>query len=133
MIVALAKCLVRFGLVGALVTGLVYLAFIGLLRLGVHYLAAAAAGWGLGVCLSYVLNRSFTFGMKDRARPREFGAFVGGYLLQLGLGLTTYWLLIGVLGLDPSAAFALNLVGTASFSFVFMRWVVFHERRAVHG
>jgi putative flippase GtrA len=130
---SLIATLMRFGLVGGLVTGLVYLAFTGLLRLGVNYLVAATIGWALGVGLSYVLNRSFTFGVKERARPREFGAFVGGYLLQLGMGLVTYWLLMGVLRLNASLAFLVNLVGTASFSFVFMRWVVFTGRTPARG
>ena len=119
--------IVRFGLVGALVTGLVYVAFIGLLELGVHYLVAAAIGWALGVMISYVLNRSFTFGVRKPPEAKEFGAFMATYLLQLVLGQFTYWVLMGVLHLGPSVAFAANLVFTASVSFVFMRWVVFRR------
>jgi putative flippase GtrA len=130
---ALVKTLARFGLVGGVVTAVVYLAFIGLLRLGVHYLVAATAGWAIGVGLSYGLNRSFTFAVETRANPRELGAFVGGYLLQLGLGLAAYGMLIGVLGFNPTLAFLVNLGLTSTFSFAFMRWVVFHRVRVGNG
>lgn len=124
----LLKSLVRFLLVGGLNTALVYLAFKGLLAIGVHYLAAAAIGWALGVGVSYVLNRTFTFEVAHKAEPREFGAFLGVYLLQLGVGQLTYWILMGVLQLDADLAFLCNLVFTTAISFVFMRWVVFRHR-----
>lgn len=124
---ALLKNLVRFGLVGGFVTAVAYVTFTGLLHLGAHYLVAATAGWAVGVGLSYVLNRTFTFEVGGRAKPREFGTFVGGYVLQLGLGLADYWLLIGVLKFGPSLAFVANLGLSAAFSFIFMRWVVFRR------
>jgi putative flippase GtrA len=119
--------ILRFGLVGGGVTGLVYLVFMGLLKLGLPYLIAATIGWATGVGISYVFNRSFTFAVASKAKPKEFGAFVGGYLLQLGLGLFLYWVLMGVLGLNATVAFVLNVGFTAVFSFVFMRWVVFRR------
>jgi putative flippase GtrA len=124
---ALLHSIARFGLVGGFVTGVVYLAFIGMLELGVHYLVAAALGWALGLGLSYVLNRSFTFAVKHKAHRREYGAFIATYLLQLGLGQLTYWVMMGVLNLGPTVSFLVNLVFTASVSFVFMRWVVFRQ------
>ena len=124
----LLKNVVRFLLVGGLNTALVYLAFKGLLAIGTHYLLAAALGWVLGVGISYVLNRSFTFEVTHKPQAREFGAFVGGYLFQLGVGQVTYWVLMGVLKLDADLAFLCNLVFTTLISFVFMRWIVFRHR-----
>ena len=130
----LLNSILRFGLVGGFVTGLVYLSFVGMIRLGVHYLAASAIGWAFGVGISYALNRTFTFAVPERARPKEFGAFVGGYALQLGLGTFAYWVLMGLLHLGPTVSFLINLVFTSTFSFVFMRWVVFRRShpRAAH-
>lgn len=127
---ALLKKILRFGLVGGFVTGLVYLVFKAMLALGIHHLVAATIGWAAGVGISYVLNRSFTFGVTHRAEPKEFGAFVGGYLLQLGLGLTTYWVLMDLIGLSADLAFVANLFITSTFSFVFMKLVVFRGRTA---
>lgn len=115
----------RFLVVGSLVTGANYLAFTGLVRVGLHYLPSATAAWALGVVLNYGLSRTFTFAAKDSAHPREFGAFVSGNLLQLGMGLAFYWLLIDALGLSPTIAFLANGAAMAAFSFVFQRWVVF--------
>ena len=121
--------LLRFGVVGGAVTTIVYVVFIALLRAGMHYLSASAVGWAVGVGLSYGLNRAFTFAAKTPARPGEFVLFVVGAVLQLGLGLACYALLMGRLHLGATPAFLLNLVVTASFSFLFMRQLVF--RRAV--
>ena len=126
----LGKNLFRFLLVGGLNTGIVYLVFKGLLALDAHYLLAAAVGWAVGVLISYGLNRRFTFEVTHKAVPKEFGAFVGGYLLQLGVGQVSYWLLMGVLKLDADVAFLCNLVLTTAISFIFMRWVVFRHRPA---
>lgn len=127
---SLFESLFRFGLVGGLVTGLAYLAFMGLLRLGAHYLAASTLVWVVGVVVNYLLNRRFTFARVNSPTLREFGAFVGGNLLQLGLGSTIYWLLIGVMGWAATPAFICNTACTAAFGFVFMRWAVFPARQA---
>jgi putative flippase GtrA len=127
---ALLKSLARFCLVGGLVTALAYLAFMGLLRLGLHYLLASAAVWACSVGLNYLLSRSFTFARTNGPGTREFAVFVAGNVLQLALGSANYWVLIGVLGAGPTAAFICNVPLTAVFGFVFMRWVVFPSPRA---
>ena len=120
----------RFLMVGGLTTGLNFLLFVGLTHLGLHHLVAATVGWAAGLAVSFVLNKRFTFEVRTRADAREVGAFIGGYLLQLGLGLAVYWVLIDGLGLRPSAAFLLNLVVVAVFSFAFMRQAVFRPATA---
>jgi putative flippase GtrA len=133
----LARSLWRFLLVGGFNTLVVYLVFKGLLALGLHYLAAAALGWAVGVGISYVLNRGFTFEVTHKPHSREFAVFVGGYLLQLAVGQLAYWVLMGVLGLSADIAFLCNLVITTAISFAFMRFVVFRHRPqpspAAHG
>lgn len=120
--------LIRFGLTGALTTALSYIGFIGLIRLGVYYEAASVVSWGLGLFVGFTINRRFTFGISgaDRRR-RDFSLYLVGSLLQLGIGLTGYALLIGRLGLDATPAFILNTAVTASFNFVFLRFVTFRR------
>jgi len=120
--------LIRFGLTGALTTALSYVVFIGLIRLGTHYEAASAASWALGLVVGFAVNRRFTFGISgaDR-RKRDFTLYGLGSLLQLGLGLTGYALLIGRLRLDPTPAFILNTAVTATFNFLFLRFVTFRR------
>jgi hypothetical protein len=50
-----------------------------------------------------------------------------GSLLQLGLGLGGYALLIGRLRLDATPAFILNTAVTATFNFLFLRFVTFRR------
>ncbi len=120
--------LIRFGLTGALTTALSYIGFIGLIRRGAFYEVASAASWALGLVLGFSINRRFTFGISGaERRKRDFSFYILGSLLQLGLGLTGYALLIGRLGLDATPAFILNTAVTASFNFLFLRFVTFRR------
>lgn len=120
--------LLRFGITGGVTTGVTYLGFLGLSRLGWHYLPAGVVSWAGGMLVSFLMHRRFTFGIRTQARQgREFGAFVGGALLQLGLGLAGYAVLIGQMKIATTPAFIINLVSTASFSFLFMSLVAFRK------
>jgi putative flippase GtrA len=127
------KRVVRFGLVGGLTTALNFVVFAGLTTLGVHYLLAGTLGWALGVAVSYRGNKQFTFARGAALDGREFLLFVGGYGLQLGLGLLTYALLIDGLGLTAPLAFVINTALAAAFSFSFMSLAVFRARPAGAG
>lgn len=119
---------VRFGLVGLLTTALSYAVFVTAIHLGVHYLLASALAWASGVGLSFVLNKRFTFAVRTRADLREAASFLAGYVLQLIVGTAGYAVLIGGLGLKPTPAFAVNLVITSGFSFLYMQTLVFTGR-----
>ena len=120
--------LIRFALTGALTTVLSYVGFIGLIRLGAYYELASVVSWALGLVLGFAVNRRFTFGISgaDR-RTRDLSLYIVGSLLQLGLGLAGYALLIGRLGLAATPAFVLNTAVTASFNFLFLRFVTFRR------
>ena len=123
--------LVRFGLTGVLTTALSYGVFIGLIRLGAYYEVASVASWALGLALGFAINRRFTFGISGAdSRKRDLLLYVAGSLLQLGLGLAGYALLIGRLGLGATPAFVLNTAVTASFNFLFLRFVTFRRAGA---
>ena len=115
----------RFLMVGGVTTAMNYVLLAGLVHAGLHHLAAATVGWAAGLIVSFVLNKRFTFEVRSRADLREVGSFVGGYLLQLLLGLSVYAVLIDGLRLPLPAAFLINLVVVAAFSFLFMRRAVF--------
>jgi putative flippase GtrA len=120
--------LIRFGLTGVLTTALSYIGFIGLIRLGAYYEVASVASWAMGLVLGFTINRRFTFGVSGaERRRRDFSLYVVGSLLQLCLGLAAYALLIGRLGLDATPAFVLSTAMTASFNFLFLRFVTFRR------
>jgi putative flippase GtrA len=120
--------LVRFGLTGALTTALSYVVFVGLIRLAVFYEVASVASWALGLVIGFAINRRFTFGIEGaNRRTRDFALYCIGSLLQLGLGMAGYALLIGRLHLGPTPAFILNTGVTATFNFLFLRFVTFRR------
>ena len=124
--------LVRFGLTGLLTTALSYVVFIALIGAGVFYELACVASWASGLLVGFLLNRRFTFGISGaERRKRDFTLYVVGSLLQLGVGLIGYALLIGRLHLDKTPAFVLNTAVTATFNFLFLRFVTF--RRAARA
>ena len=120
--------LIRFGLTGALTTALSYVVFVGLIQLGLFYEFASAASWAVGLVVGFLINRRFTFGIIGaQRRGRDFTLYLGGAVLQLGLGLAGYAVLIGRLRLDPTPAFVLNTMVTATFNFLFLRFVTFRR------
>jgi len=125
--------IVSFTVAGLSATAVNYIVFSSLAWSGLHYLAAAVIGWSLSVTTSYVLNKRLTFASGAWFAPRELGRFIMGSLLQLGLGLTGYAVLIGDLGLPLNLAFLFNLVLTSSFSWLFMRLWVFASTHSLAG
>ena len=120
--------LIRFGLAGGLTTAVSYAVFVGLIRLGTYYEVASAASWALGLLVGFAVNRRFTFGISGAdLRKRDLMYYLVGSLLQLGLGLAGYALLIGRLRLDPTKAFVLNTAVTATFNYLFQRFVTFRR------
>ncbi|HEY2707980.1 MAG TPA: GtrA family protein [Caulobacteraceae bacterium] len=121
----------RFIVTGLLTTAVSYLIFIGLLKAGVQYLLASGAGWAVSLLIGFATNRRFTFGIVGpEKRKRDFGFYLLTAVLQLLIGWSVYAVLIGYLRLDPTLAFACNLVVTTAFSFVFLRFVTFRRAAA---
>lgn len=118
----------RFGLVGGAVTALNYLLYLGMIGLGFHYLAATTTGWLIGVLLSFVGNKYWTFTRRGPADGREVGSFLLGYVLQLVFGSLTLFAFIDLAGIDFRVAFFLNVALTALFSYLFMDRITFAMR-----
>jgi putative flippase GtrA len=106
----------RFGLAGFANTlfGLTVIAAVDL-GLGVPSNLANAAGYGLGVILAFVLNRSFVFRSRERAQvtgPRFVLAAVAAFILnQLVLTLA-----LRILGDAEWARLAAQLVGMGTYT-----------------
>ena len=123
--------LLRFVITGALTTATAYLVFVGLISFGVHYLVANVFAWSLSLLVGFAINRRFTFQIRGATdRTRHFGLYVLGAVLQLMLGSFGYWVLIGRLRLDATPAFALNLIVTSTFNYLFLNLVAFRPAEA---
>lgn len=122
-----------FGVAGAIATVITYLGFIGLLKV-TNYLVAATGSWILGVACGFALNRRLTFGISGPAgRGKHLALFTLGAVLQYGLAMAGYAILIGRLRLNPSMAFIINLGFTTTFSFAFQNLVVFRRADGATG
>ena len=118
----------RFALVGLANTAIGFtLIALGLL-LGMNDYAANAMGYGLGLGVSYALNRSWTFKADAAPSTAEFGRFAASFAIA-------YTANIAVLSLGRAAGLAgepaLHLAGLAVYSvllFVLMRTIVFGQQ-----
>lgn len=108
--------LVLYAVCGGSGVALDLLAFSILVLGGLWYQLANVVGYALGTCLSFVLNRTITFGVRD-APVRRFLSFVSvaalGYLVSTGL----LWAMIDVLHVDPLVSKALSLVAVLAIQF----------------
>jgi len=117
----------KFGLTGGITTAITYVSFITLLPF-TNYFIAGSISWAASVIVGFILNRRITFGISGASGFRRHAIlFVVGVVLQYALAMAGYAVLIGVLGLDPTFAFAANLVLTTSFSFAFHSLVTFRR------
>lgn len=100
----------RYGATGIVVNFLLYLVFLVFLRLGLTPTVAAAFCYGLGVLISYLINRRWTF-RSTEGHSRDLPKF----LLAYGIGLASTLLTIAVLirWLPPELAQVFNIGLTA--------------------
>jgi putative flippase GtrA len=122
--------MVRFGLVGGAVTGFNYLIYVAFIRAGFHYLIGATIGWMVGVAISFLGNRYWTFRPGGAPRLHEVGKFIGTYLLQLLVGSATLVILIDGFHIGDRVAYVMNLPVTALLSYVVLDRLVFIRRAA---
>lgn len=120
----LLRQLISFGLVGLLNTTLCLALIFGLLAVGMAFVAANLLGYGLGLLVSFSVNRRLTFRSRGSSRsqlPRFLGVYGMAYALQLSFATAlreqSHW--------SPGAA---TFAGSALFAvicFCGSRWLVF--------
>ncbi|MDQ4421303.1 GtrA family protein [Sphingobium sp. DEHP117] len=110
----------RFVLSGAVVTSSCYAVYLLLLAVHTHYLLANGLAWLFGLSLSYILNKNFTFGDTQRSSMRMLSSFALIYIGQFIVGTIGLAVLVEICGFGARIAYAINLLFTASFSFVFL-------------
>ena len=106
----------RFGLVGLVNTAVGYLVIVAALSLGLNDFAANAAGYAVGLTVSYVLNSKWTF--RDRARSGSAGAarYLGVFIVAYGANLLVI-VMAGELGYQKEPL--VHLIGTCLYVVLF--------------
>lgn len=118
-----------FGAVGAINTllgyGVIYLCMLGL---GWSAVASNLAGYAVGLCCSFLLNRRLTF-RSDGAAPREarrfLTAFAVAYLLNFAMLLAS----IHLLGIPAVWSQVVSGIAYTGAFFVLSKWYVFRPQR----
>lgn len=112
----------RYAAIGMLNTGVGYGLIMFWRWLGLPELLANAMGYALGLCLSFLLHRSWTF-VNRHAAPGAAWRFMAMALAAWALNATCVWALLRI---DVAAPLA-HAVGMPVYSLVFylgiMRWV----------
>ncbi len=88
--------LARYGLVGLFTNGSIYLLFLAMIWTGIYPVLASGLCYGLGVALSYLLNRRWTFNSQGKHR-QDLPRFVLAYGVGLLVTLVSMWGLIRVM------------------------------------
>lgn len=120
----------RYGIVGLGTNLSLYLLFLLLLQLTVQPVAAAGICYVLGVAMSYLLNRRWTFASTD-SHWRDLAKFLCAYGLGLVSTMLTLSLLLRVL--SPASAQLLNIAITALVIYGCLRMLRFGSGRISHA
>lgn len=108
--------LARFALIGVIITAIGFALILLGLRLGLGDYAANALGYGLGLGVSYVFNRSWTFKATNEPSMEEFCRFAAAFV-------PAYTANLGILGLGRAAGLAgqpwLHLAGLGLYAVLF--------------
>lgn len=117
--------LLRFGLVGVANTVVGLAVIMALLAAGAGDYAANLCGYGVGLALSFALNRAWTFGVNGAVDWREAAAF----LIVVGL---SYLVNLGVLGAMRGLGFYESLVGQGAAMLAYSACFFLLSRRYVY-
>jgi putative flippase GtrA len=121
-----SRQLARFLVVGAVNSGLTYIAYLVLLR-WVSYRVAYSLSYVAGIFFSFVLNSLFVFRV-----PLRWGRLLpypSVYLVQYLLGLCVVYVGVELLRWDERLMPIAVLVVTVPVSFVLTRWVLGERER----
>ncbi|MHA6288865.1 GtrA family protein [Maricaulis sp. CAU 1757] len=121
--------LVRYLIVGGSVNLALFVFYLLVVRLGFIPEIATTLAFALGVVITYVLNKGWSFKSSDSHRyaaPRYVFSYLVGYVVQIGVLAVSY----RVLPLPHEVAQLVAMVFAAGTIFVMLNFWVFRSRPA---
>jgi len=112
----------RYNLVGIVNTLVGFSIVFGLMLMGLSPSLSNLLGYGVGMVVSFVLNRRYTF-KSTHHNPKEIIGFVGVMLLSYGFNFATLQLLLHQT--NPYLAQLLSAVVYTVSSFLMLKFLVF--------
>ena len=108
--------LFRFLLTGLANSAVGWAVIFGGLWAGMSGLAANAAGYGVGLVLSFTLNRRYVFGMTGAVTGREVARFMAAFAIAYGANVAVLIAAEAVIGADHPLA---QLPALATYVLIF--------------
>lgn len=115
----------RFGLAGLANSAVGWGVIFAGLWAGMNGPAANAAGFGVGLILSFTLNRRYVFGVTGAVRGREVARFLAAFALAYGANLAVLFAAQEVLGKDSALAQLPAIGAYIVIFFLLSQFVVF--------
>lgn len=116
--------LIRYGIVGVVSNGLLYLVYIALTFMYVIPEVAATIAYVLGVCWTYFFNRNWSFESRAahrKAAPRYALTYLAGYFITIGILAAGYrWM-----GMQHFISQLIAIGAAAIVIFLLLRFWVF--------
>lgn len=105
----------RYGIVGLATNGAVYVSFLGMIRAGVKPVLASGICYGLGLSLSYIINRRWTF-RSSNEHQRDLPRFIISYSVGLIVTLMSITLLVRVMGPELAQLLTIGIAAMAIYT-----------------
>jgi putative flippase GtrA len=122
------KQFVKFGIVGVVNTAVQFVVFYLLFRqLHLPMMVSSGLGYMAGVINSYLINRVWTFEVKEKKKAGEFMRFVAVNIVSMGVNLGALKLLVVYGGLLPELAQAFAIAASLVVNFAGNKWWTFRD------
>lgn len=119
--------MIRYGAVGLVNTGVTALVIFLLKLTGIHYSLYTLAGYAVGITVSFILNRKFTFKSTEKTGQQALKfLLVTGSLL--GLTQLLQYLLIDVAGINETLGVILGMIFYTGIGYILNRLFVFRKK-----
>ncbi len=120
--------LILYGIIGGFCAALDFVVYTALCYFDVMpYLWANIISIHVGIIMSFMLNRSFNFRVKDRTKHRFFSFYAVG-LTGLGISEVMLYLMVAVGGLNEVMCKLVSIVIVAMIQFVLNKYITFKTR-----
>ncbi|XOV89465.1 MAG: GtrA family protein [Pseudomonadota bacterium] len=120
--------MVRYGVSGLLSNALLYLGFLLLTEMGVHYLIAMSSMYMFGVSLSFSLNKKWTFKHTGKV-TRTFIYFLLAHLSTYLFALIVLSVSVEVLDMDFRLVQFVLVFVSAIYLFLLQKILIFRRRQ----
>ena len=118
---------IRFLIVGGINTAIGYGTFVAVVFIGGHYLLANVIATIVGVSVSYLLNKYFTFRQYKKS-VTEIMRFISVYAVSFMLGNVVLYVLVDLISISPYVAGAINLIFTTLISWFGHKYYSFRNK-----